>query len=116
MKTKQTENQKLEFVAKPIDWTKDFQLDEKDIEQTYSGQLNGCSCGCVGNYYTMDKNPKAVRRAINLLKQNKGLKFSESEEKGIYYVCIEIETSRKVTDSWDDDVIRGTRVYFKINK
>lgn len=128
METKIKEEQKLNFFAKPIEASKTFSLDEKDIEQTYTGQLNCCACGCAGNYYKMDKNPKAVRRAINLLKKTNmittsngepmGLKFQEWNEKDGHCVCIEIETSHNRDTAYNRsaEIVRGTRIYFKIKK
>ena len=109
-----------------------FKINWENISTIYAGKLNSCACGCGGNYfYTQNyANYRAetdgnrllldeVSDEVDLFIQNiitekflnsSDVKYMHSGNEWI----LEVETSSRI-DEYNDEVIKGYRIYSNFN-
>jgi hypothetical protein len=63
------------------------------VDKVYIGKGNCCRCGCGGEYYTAEENPKKVKNALE--KMSSGIYEVESIDDNIFE--IEISSNAKHT-------------------
>lgn len=63
------------------------------VDKVYIGKGNCCRCGCGGEYYTAEENPKKVKNALE--KMSSGIYEVESIDDNIFE--IEISSNAKST-------------------
>lgn len=63
------------------------------VDKVYIGRGNYCRCGCVGEYYTAEENPKEVKKALEKLSSGK----YEIESQDGYIFEAEISATEKYT-------------------
>ena len=63
------------------------------VDKVYIGKGNCCRCGCGGEYYTTEENPKEVKNALEKLSSGK----YEVESQDGYIFEAEISATEKHT-------------------
>lgn len=48
----------------PMDYTKTIDITFENVDKLYIGKGNVCRCGCKGEYYTPDEDPKKIHDTL----------------------------------------------------